>query len=166
MIKTMLFVLAATVSFAAVTVCFAQEPAATAQGKYYRFDFVVKELDGGKVLSTKNYFMIGGARGNQGMSIRTGDKVPTPSGNGQQFTYLDVGTNIDCHIVFETSAELGLWVSADISGADSQSRPVISQTKWSSSVVAPLRKPTVIFTSDSATKKVQTQLEVTITPLP
>ena len=39
------------------------------------------------------------------------------------------------------------------------------QTKWGANVLAPLGKPTVIFSSDDLTTKGQTQLEVTATPI-
>jgi hypothetical protein len=157
MIKTIALIFAATL-------CLAQETP-TAQ-KYYKFDFVVKELDAGKVQSARSYSVIGGVHGRENsMMIRTGDKVQVPSGDGK-FTYIDVGTNIDCRILTESPTELGLSISADISSADAPRAPVISQTKWNSNVLAPLKKATVIFTSDSVSKKTQTQLELTVTPLP
>jgi hypothetical protein len=159
-----------TLLFAAI-LCFAQEtPTAPTQQKYYKFDFVVKELDAGKVQGSKNYSVIGGVRGRENsMMIRTGDKVQVPTGgtaSATQYTYVDIGTNIDCRIVYESATELGLSISADISSADTPRAQVISQIKWNSNVLVPLRKATVIFTSDSITKKTQTQLEVTATPLP
>ena len=160
MMKTILLMLAASLSFAQET------PTPPSQQKYYRFDFVVKELEAAKVQTARSYSVIGGVRGRENsMMIRTGDKVQVPGGDAK-FTYIDVGTNIDCRIVSESPTELGLSVSADISSADAPRAPVISQTKWNSNVVVPLKKATVIFTSDSATKKTQTQLEVTVTPLP
>jgi hypothetical protein len=159
MMKTMLLMFAAVI-------CFAQDSAPASAAKYYKFDFVVKELDAGRVQSARNYSVIGGVHGrDNSMMLRTGDKVQVPSGDGK-YTYIDVGTNIDCRILTETPTELGLSVSADISSADAPRAPVISQTKWNSNVVVPLKKATVIFTSDSATKKIQTQLELTVTPLP
>lgn len=146
----------------AATLCFAQD----AVQRYYKFDFIVKEIDAGKVQSARTYSVIGGVRGRENsIMIRTGDKVQVPSGNGQ-YTYIDVGTNIDCRIITETTNELGLSISADISSADAPRAPVISQIRWNSNVVVPLKKPTVVFTSESVSKKTQTQLEVTATPLP
>src|SRR5580700_4675279 len=134
--------------FAAV-LCFAQEtPTAPNQQRYYKFDFIVKELDAGKVQSTRTYSAIGSSRGREGsLMIRAGERIQVPSGGGQ-FTYLDIGTSIDCRIITETSNELGLSVQADISSADAPRAPVISQMKWNSNVLIPLRKATVIFTSE------------------
>jgi hypothetical protein len=153
--KMMLFFLAAAF-------CFAQEPVQT-QTKYYRFDFVVKDVDAGRVQNAKTYSVIGRAMGRESIVIRAGEKVPVGTPSNQ--TYVDVGVNIDCRILSESPTEIGLSVSADISSADSRIPPVISQTKWNSNVVVPLKKPTVIFSSENPSKKVQTQLEVTVTPL-
>jgi hypothetical protein len=43
---------------------------------------------------------------------------------------------------------------------------LIRQTKWSSNVIVPIGKPTVIFSSDDATTKGQMQLELTATAMP
>jgi len=148
----------------AAMACFGQEPTAPAV-KYYRFDMVVKEIDTGKVQSARNYSVIGSARpgGAVAMVIRAGERVPVGTQTNQ--TYIDVGVNVDCRIMSESATELGLMVSADVSSADSRTPPIISQTKWNSNVIVPLKKPTVIFSSESPSKKIQTQLEVTVTPL-
>ena len=67
--KTMLLLFAATL-------CLAQD----AVQKYYKFDFVVKELDAGKVQSARTYSAIGGARGRENsIMIRAGEKVQVPT---------------------------------------------------------------------------------------
>ena len=45
------------------------------------------------------------------------------------------------------------------------SAPMIRQNRWTSNVVVPLKKPTVIFSSDDLTTKHQMQLELTATPI-
>jgi hypothetical protein len=131
--------------------------------KYYQFEFAVKEVDGGRVLGTRNYSSIG----TRDVHIRSGDKIPirTLKAGQSEVTFLDVGTNIDCNIVNTNGTELDLNMSVDISTAGSEIPPVVSQLKWSSSVPVVLKKPTLIYSSASASKKTQTQLEVTITPL-
>jgi hypothetical protein len=137
--------------------------------KFYRLDFAVKELDGGKVQTSKNYSVIASASSGGNTMVRSGDKVPTPSG-GNSFTYIDVGVNIDCKLVFETATDLALQISADISSvgtvdASRTGSPTISQTKWNSNVIVPLKKATLVFSSESPASKRTTQLEVTATPL-
>jgi len=154
--KALLFLLAAAF-------CFGQDEAKNNQGKFYRFDFAFKELDGGKAISQRNYSAIGNRF--QSIMIRSGEKIPVSNIKSGENTYLDIGTNIDCRIQQEKPDELQLYITADASTANSLIPPVITQTKWSSDVVVPLKKPTILYSSDSASKKTQTQLEITVTPL-
>ena len=66
-------------------------------------------------------------------------------------------------------SDLALYVTAEISSAATErpadGPPMIRQTKWSSSVLVPLRKPTVVFSLDDPTTKGQMQLEMTATPI-
>jgi hypothetical protein len=144
--------------------CFAQPPE---QGwKFYKLDFAVKEVEGTKVLNSRTFSTIvhvdtQGVRA-AGGSIRTGSKVPAGS------NYIDVGVNIDTQMVKEVQGDVALSVSAEISGTPeggNPDRPVIRQNKWSSYVVVPVKKPTVIFSSDDATTKHTVQLELTATPI-
>jgi len=158
--------------------CFSQtEPARPAEEptKYFRLDFVVKELEGGKVVNARDYSTSASTRvPDGGCSIRTGEKIPTQTGK-EAFTYLDVGVNIDCNSLRVVGDQLALYVSADISGLVSDapngpgvisSQPVIRQNRWHATVLIPLRKPTTLFSSDGTTTKRQTQLELTATPIP
>jgi len=155
--KTILLLMAASL-------CFGQtDEKAPPQQKFYRFDFAVKEVDGGKVVGTKNY----SSMGKGSIMIRSGDKMPMTnrSATGREVTFLDVGTNIDCQVLSETATQLALRVSVDISNPGDTNPPVVSQTKWNSNIIVPLRKPTVVFSSEGTTRKIQTQLEITVTPL-
>ena len=152
----------------AAAACFAQEPTPS---KFYKLDFVVKELEGGKVLNTRNYAVTASLEGS--CSIRTGGKVPfDPSRNGlpPHFNSYDVGVNIDCHHLRETQMGLSLDVNADMSSVLEEQKatpsvPTIRQNKWSSTVIVPFKKPTVIFSSDDVNSKRQMQLELTATPI-
>ena len=147
----------------------AENPKPAEGPKGFQLDFVLKELEDGKVASSRNYSMMVSAVNNNG-SIRAGDKVPvtTKSGSASEFTYLDVGVNIDCRGVMESQGKLHLTVTADIStvAPDSNaSRPVIRSTKWTSGVDVPYRKSTVLFSSDDASSKRRLQLELTASPI-
>jgi len=135
--------------------------------KAYQLDFVVKELEDGKVVNTRNYSMMVGAQSGIG-AIRAGDKVPvaTKAGAAPEYTYIDVGVNIDCHGVMEVQGKLNLSVTADISTAAADSpRPVIRTTKWSGNVIVPYRKSTTLFSSDDTSSKRRMQLELTAAPI-
>lgn len=155
--------------------CFAQSepPKAAApqpaEKKYFHLDFVVKELEGGKTINARAYAM-NVATDNERTSIRTGNKLPVPSGGpgSKAFTFVEVGTNIDCWNAKEIQNQLALSVSVDISSAATEPDlpgPVVRQGKWSSPVIVPLRKPTVVFSSDDPTSKRQMQLEITASPI-
>ena len=140
--------------------------------KFYKLEFVLKEVEGTKVVNSRSYSMTvpveAPGQNNAGSgSIRTGSRVPvTNSGSG--FNYIDVGVSIDCRTLREMQSDISLYVSADISSHSVEPTlpaPVIRQNKWSSTVLLPIRKPTVIFASDDATSKRQMQLELTATPL-
>jgi hypothetical protein len=157
-------------------ICSAQgedaKPAA-GQPKYFHLDFVVKELDNGKVINARHYSTTTATGdGNLGYTctMRSGSKVPVPQGGtiaAGQFTYIDVGVNIDCRSAKEIEGSLAIGVTAEISNAaPSSNPPLIRQTKWSSNVIVPIGKPTVIFSSDDVTTKGQMQLELTATAIP
>jgi hypothetical protein len=137
--------------------------------KYFHLDFVVKELEGGKVINARHYSATT-VTGDHSCTIRSGNKVPVQTGSSGpdsgQYTYVDVGVNIDCRAAKELDGSLALNVSAEISSAVSaQKQPLIRQTKWSSNVIVPIGKPTVVFSSDDVTTKGQTQLELTATAI-
>jgi hypothetical protein len=101
-------------------------------------------------------------------SMRTGGKVnyePSPG----QMQFLEVGVNIDCRWVREVEGQLTLDIAADISSvafdAGSPPKPVLRQVKWSSKAIVPLRKATLLFSSDDVTGKRKLQLELTATPV-
>jgi hypothetical protein len=150
--------------------CLAQSGSKSGEAaKFYRFDFVVKELESGKVVNTRTYSTSASDREGRTCSIRTGNKVPVPTAQGpetSQYTYIDVGVNVDCQGLREVDGQLALTLTAEISSAVGSTRPpMIRQTKWNADVIVPLKKPTTIFTSDDVTGKGQMQLELTATPI-
>jgi hypothetical protein len=141
--------------------------------KFYKLEFVVKEVEGGKVVNSRAYFMTvpveAPGQNNVAGSIRTGSRVPVPtSSGGGGFNYIDVGVNIDCRSVRELQWDVSMYISADISSHSVEPNlpaPLIRQNKWSSTVLVPIKKPTTVYASDDSTSKRQVQLELTATPL-
>ncbi len=146
--------------------CFGQN---AGPAKFYKLDFVVKEVEGAKVLNARTYsVVVSTERGAESCSTRTGSKVPYST--GRENTYLDVGVGIDCRSVKEAPGGLNLRVDADVSSAVQESTttanlPFVRQNKWASNVIVPLKKTTVIFSSDDLTSKHQMQVELTATPI-
>ena len=161
--------------FAALTAaqCFPQtpEPKPEEPAKYFRLDFTVKELEGGKVVSSRSYFTSASTQRDGGCLMRSGDKIPTQTGD-KTFTYLDVGVSIDCNSLKLVDSQLSLHINADVSGpitapeSGVSSPPLIRQNKWNAVVLIPLRKQVTIFSSDGASTKRQMQMELTATPIP
>src|SRR5438128_2181617 len=127
--------------------CFAQTPEPP---KSYKLDFVLKEVEAAKVLNARSYSItVSTDTSSPHSSIRTGSRVPTPTGGAGQFTFVDVGVNIDCASVKAEQNELSLTVTAEVSSILQEStmppHPVIRQNKSTSSVVVPIKQPTAIF---------------------
>jgi len=147
--------------------CLADEPVPP---KFYKLDFVVKEVEGTKTVNARTYsVMVSTQDKGHACSIRTGGKVPFST--GKEYMYLDVGVNIDCRNLNEVQSGLSMWVEAEISSVVPESttnpdRPFMRHNNWGSTVLVPFKKPTVIFSSDELTGKHQIQLELTATPIP
>jgi hypothetical protein len=133
---------------------------------FYRLDFVVKENEGGKTINSRSYSMQVSTDPHAGTysAIRTGSRVPVPAKDGG-FSYLDLGMNFDCRSAKVEADQISLNISVDVSSLaePSSTPPVIRSTKWGSMVTVPLRKPTIVFSSDDALSKRQMQLELTAT---
>jgi hypothetical protein len=161
---TCIFLLAA----AALAQNDAPKPAAPPP-EFFRLDFSLKELEGGKLVNTRSYQTMA-VTGNNVASIRSGGKVPSNTGTDKGYTYIDVGVNIDVRRVTRMNDELNLDVTAEISGVVEPNDhpalpPVVRQTRWNSVVVVPMGKATVLFKSDDPASKRQLQLEMTATPI-
>lgn len=169
-----------------VGVCFAQDKqdkkddatatSAPSDGRHYQVVFVAQELEGGKVVSSRRYVtdMALTGPGSASGSIRTGAKVPIPTGSFEtggkentQFTYVDLGFNVDFNRARLEGDKVFLWVAVDLSSTGPMEntqphQPTILQNKWSAGVTVPLGKPTVIFSSDDVSSRRTIQIELTV----
>ena len=138
-----------------------------APDKFYKLEFVVKEVAGGKVLNSRTYSTMVSGPGKE--EIRAGSKIPFAT-SPNTIQQIDVGVNVDVFNIRELQDRLAFTVVAEVSSlaetvGDSM-RPTIRQNRWSCSVVVPLKKATQIFSSDNLDAKSQMQVEVTATPIP
>jgi hypothetical protein len=144
--------------------CFAEDPA---PARFYRLEFVVKEVGGTKTLNARNYSTI--VSTGQTAEIRAGSKIPYANST-TTYTQVDVGVSIDVRNIKNIDDRLSLGITAEVAslpdGPPDTLHPPIRQNKWSASVIVPLKKPTVLFSSDNADSKTQMQIEVTATPIP
>jgi hypothetical protein len=140
--------------------------------KSYKLDFVVKEVQGTKVLNSRTYSTVV-STGRSGRSeIRAGSKLPYISKQGATTEYqqIDVGVSIDTFEVKELDNRLSLAIAVDISSLPEgpsapTDHPIVRQNKWSSTATVPFKKATPLFSSDNVDSKSEMQVEVTATPL-
>jgi hypothetical protein len=150
--------------------CLAQAPATL---KFYKLDFVVKEVEGNKVLNSRAYFMtVPADKTASGGSIRTSSRMPYQSStqpNSGQWNFAEVGVNIDCGAVQEIDGDLSMRLTTEVTSPlltePGNGPPTIRQNRWMATVLVAPKKPTVVFSSDDPTTKRQMQVELTATPL-
>jgi hypothetical protein len=150
---------------------------------------VIQELGAdGKPTNSRTYSIIVGTdRHQQFSAIRTGSRVPIvtgalhgPTGEATeakleyQYQYIDVGVNIDTQNIREVGHQLAIDLKAEISALAGSAPstasglindPVIRQNSWQASVLIPIGKPTVVFSSDALDNKGGMHFVVTANPL-
>lgn len=155
---------------------------------YYRLEFVIQELGSDdKPTNSRTYSTtVSTGRNDHYGAIRTGSRVPIitgalhgPTGTSEsklefQYQYLDVGVSIDTENVHENDGQLSMLVKAEVSSladsahtsaSDLPNDPVIRQNMWQASVLIPIGKRTVVFSSDALENKGGMQLSITATRL-
>ena len=147
--------------------------AQSASKKFYRLNFVLQELENERVINSRSYSMTMADIGLS--SIRAGEKVPfaSTSGTNTEWQQIDVGVNIDCRKLETAGSGVSLEIKTEISsvieshGENSPppSQPIIRRNQWESTVVLPLKQPTVLFSSDDPASKRKMQLQLTVTPI-
>lgn len=144
---------------------FGQEPKEEQRPKY-KLDFVLKQLEHGKVLSTHNYSV--SAEANSGNSqIRTGNRVPIDTGTDKGITYVDVGFNCDARIERPGSgSSVGLEVVWDLSTmpGTAGAEKLIRQVRVRSTPLVQFGKTTLVGSADDINSGQQFELDVTVTP--
>jgi hypothetical protein len=162
----------------------ASEPAT----RYYHLEFVIQELGAdGKPTNSRTYSTtVSTGRNDHYGAIRTGARVPIitgalhgPTGTSEsklefQYQYLDVGVSIDTENVHENDGQLSMLLKAEVSSladpthsspSELPNDPVIHQNMWQASVLIPIGKRTVVFSSDALENKGGMQLSITATRL-
>jgi hypothetical protein len=142
--------------------------------KFYKLDFVVKEVEGGKAVNSRSFATMlavqaPGRDQAAAATIRAGGRVPVTTGNNttSNTTYFDLGVNIDSRELREVQGDVSIFITADVSTIAQESPgavPITRQNKWAGTVLLPAKKATVVFASDDMSSKRQLQLELTATP--
>lgn len=149
-----------------------QATAPQKEARFFHLDFVVRELDGKRPVSSRNYSMnvVANDHTRASSSIRTGNRVPITTSKEGQFTYSDIGINIDCSDVETIGSELAFSLAAELSGlsdgqATTSTPPILRSTRWRSSALVAIGKPTVVFSAEDEKTNHTLEMEVTATPL-
>jgi hypothetical protein len=142
------------------------------KAKPYRVTYTLTEMDGTRVVGVQHYAVIVVEGGRT--TLKNGSRVPvatgsyTVQGSAQtQFTYLDVGTNLDTTLVDQVD---GMWrlkskieqssvaeQHATIAGVE---EPVVRQSVMEMSTSVTLGKPQVLGTLDFAGTTRRLEIEV------
>jgi hypothetical protein len=137
--------------------------------RFYKLDFVVKEVEGGKPVNSRAFStMLAASQGSnrEQSTIRAGGRVPVAAAGSTSF--FDLGVNIDARDLRESQTDVAVNLSVDITTIaqeNASSQPIVRQNRWSGTVLAPVKKATLVFASDDITSKRQLQLEMTATPV-
>lgn len=147
-----------------------------AQGAY-RLDFVVKEMDEGKVNNSRTYSMVIEATDNRGggrETIKTGNRIPvtTSVGSGtNQIQYIDVGFNMDAQLFALEDSRLMLESTVEISAlatnepTQNQGAPAIRQIRSATTGEVVVGKANQLASLDDTVSKHRFVIEVTPTKL-
>lgn len=134
---------------------------------FYRLDFVLREMEQGKLINQRAFTMNvsadpAGGRERTWWNLRAGTRFPVRNPN--ETNYVDVGVNLDI-TAKDAEDALQLELTAEISSLATDSGtnapPSIRQIKVKGAVFAPLGKPTVVFTTEDPGSKHEFQLQVT-----
>lgn len=143
----------------------------------YRLDYTITEMEDGKKVNARTYSVMCEDRGGSTKGgLKVGSRIPvatgpTSPGGGlsTQFTYLDLGVNIDAYLENTSSGELSLTSSiemssvADSTSANQVAAPVIRQLKLYSNNAIGIGKPIVISSADDVASHRQFQIQVVAT---
>jgi len=139
----------------------------------YKVDFTIRDTgDAGGKTGRKYSLMV-----NRGVKtvFKVGNRVPVATGGtsggtlvNTQFTYIDVGMNIDC-VVAESGSRFDLHADLDISTAvmpdknsSSLQNPTISQIKLNLDTTVAQGKPTIVASFDDPVTSRKFDIDVAI----
>ena len=191
--KTIASICIVILSAACAPKYFAQEsdkveeaPKATAKSPdgpahFYHLDFAVREVGpDGKAINSRSYTTTVSTNNHEMFSIRANSRIPVATGGSSSgvssslintsFQYIDVGVRIDAREAHEIARQLSFNLIADVSSVAPSSdpnlhQPITRQNNWQASILTPIGKPTVVFTSDILDSKNSMQVMVTATPI-
>lgn len=144
----------------------------------YRLDFVIKELNEGKVINSREYSMVVEASDHRGPGkgvVKSGDRVPVATGmkdGATQIQYIDLGANIDAQLftietglILNSSIEISAIATNESASSQSLPDPTIRQIRAEIQAEVFPGKANQIALLDDTTSKHRFVIEVTPTKL-
>jgi len=136
----------------------------------YRADFTIRDSGDAGAKMGRKYSMVLNARVKG--QFKVGNRIPmaTSSQPGStQFTYVDVGVNIDC-VVDEQDGKIGMHSDMDMSTAVMSEKapsanPTISQIRLNIDTTLTPGKPTVVASFDDPVTSRKFEVETTVTKM-
>jgi hypothetical protein len=139
----------------------------------YKVDFTLHDSADTAAKNGRKYSML--VNSSRKATMKVGNRVPAATGasgvgQGMQFTYIDVGVNIDC-IVEERGGKLTMHADLDMSTAIPPEKtggginPTISQIKIAMDTTAVSGKPTVVASFDDPSTSRKFDVDVTLTKM-
>lgn len=157
-------------AFLATGLCGQNQPAAA--GATYRVELVMHEANDAAAKAGRHYTLLIEAGGKG--TLKVGNRVSVPTGQGSaNFTYIDIGMNIDCRLREAAAGKMELIGSMDTStllpqkpGVSAPSSPVISQLRIDvDAALEPGKRATVASIQDPVTQR-DLNVEATVTKIP
>ncbi len=143
------------------------KPAETKPIAVYRLDYVVRELDGDKVLNSRTYNV--SEKSGEWNRLRVGSRVPVQMGENQ-VQYQDVGINIDSRLdqlesesLLSTTFESSSVVETGSGFQTLSGRPIIRQVRFTSTVILTPGRPIMVGKLDDVATNRHYEVEVTAT---
>jgi hypothetical protein len=150
----------------------AQPAPDAAPKRCFALNYVLKELDGTRVVNQRSYVLntfASNTAGGDWTRLRVGNRVPVTVSSGKlDINYLDVGVNIDNRLR-ESGDVLALDVTAEISsvapdaGGGLSVAPTVRQVKGTAASLISPGKPSVVFSADDPGSQHRFELQVTAT---
>ena len=146
---------------------------------WYRVDIIVNEFEDGKKMNSRHYTVHINDTGDRS-STKFGTRVPVPAGSGNsgsntQFTYIDVGMNINVRIVswaggernmLEMGFELSSFAIPEQAKQTAPGVPILRQVQTSNSIpVATSSKPMVVASLDDPNSTKRYEIEAMLTKM-
>ena len=141
----------------------------------YKVDFTIRDTGDAGGKTGRKYSLL--VNRSQKTTFKVGNRVPVVSagtggvGGNVQFTYIDVGMNIDC-VLAEAGSKFAIHADLDISTAvmpdkspNAANAPTISQIKLSLDTTVAPGKPTVVASFDDPVTSRKFDVDVTITKM-